>query len=79
MCSNALRLGAVLSSPHVAVEPSKILRAGASALFAKLDRAPGLYLSLINDVPLARLPHHPHTSLFVPGEFLGSERTEKCA
>ena len=50
-----MRLGAVLLSLHVAVEPSEIRRAGATVLLAKLGGATGPYLSFVHDMPLAEL------------------------
>jgi len=44
-----VRLGAVLSSPHVAVGPSKIKRADATVLFAKLGGARAQYTSCTRD------------------------------
>ena len=64
-----MRLEAVLSSLHVAVGPSKIMRVGAVILFAKLGGATGPYLSLVYDMPLAKQARRPRTSCFVPGEF----------
>ena len=76
---HVVRLEAALLGLHVAVELSKIKRACATALPAKLGGATGPYLSLVHDVPLlAKRPRRPRTSYFVPGEFWGSERTERC-
>ena len=64
----------MLISLHVAVGPSKIRRAGATVLYAKMGGATGPYLPLVNDMPLAKLPRRPRTSCFVPGEFWGPGR-----
>ena len=67
-----MRLGAVLSIPHVAVEPSKIMRVDAIVLLAKLGGATGPYLPPVHDMLLAKRPRRPNTtvcSCFVPGEF----------
>ena len=65
----AMRLEAVLSILHGSVEPSKIWRAGADVLLAKVGKGTGPYLSLVHGLPLARLLCRPHTNFFVPGEF----------
>ena len=51
---HVVRLGAVFSSPHVAVESSKTGRAGTAALFAKQSGSTSPYLSLVHDAPLDR-------------------------
>ena len=64
---HVVRLGAVLLSLHVAVEPSKILRVEATVLFAKLGGATGPSLSPVYDMQLAKRPRRPRTSFFVFG------------
>jgi hypothetical protein len=64
-----VRLEAVLLCLHVAVEPSKIKKAGAVVLLAVLGGATGPYSSLVHDMSFAKLPCRPHTSCLVPGEF----------
>ena len=59
---HVVRLEAVLLCLLVAVGFSKVQRAGATALFARLGGATGPYLSLVYEVPLAKVPRRPRTS-----------------
>ena len=47
LCLYAVRLGAMLLSPHVAVGPSEMQRAGAGALFGKLGGASVGHLRMV--------------------------------
>ena len=69
---HVVRLGAVLLSPHVAFEPSKIKKVGDVVLLAKLGGATGPYLSLVHDMPLATRPRRPRTTESVVASFLAS-------
>ena len=77
---HVMGLGALLSSPHVAVEPSRARIGYGIVLLAKPRGALGTCLSLVYDTPLARVQIAPTSTLpalwFVPGELWGSERTE---
>ena len=66
------------SSSKKRAQPSKIRRADANALLAKLGGTTSPYLPLVHDVPLAEMPRRLHTSYSAPGEFWGSEGTKRC-
>ena len=74
--AHAVRLGAVLPGPHVAVE--SLRTRGVCANVCQAGRVSGPLYFLIHDAPLAGLPRRPRTSCFVPGEFLGPGNTERC-